>query len=231
MITNWYEWSIYSRGGVPFLPDPCCLECLRWAKTIPAALQCDDSGLGPWSGFASVGGFCPLITMYMYQSASYPYQSVRQYPRAFGIAGVVTGDKVFHLSQAADHDQHRVVALALRQVCDEVHRHVLPGSLGNRQWSQNSLAGLAGSSDPGAGVAVGHPAFNVGEHPGPVVIAGQNLVCTRSLHVSGDRALVVGTDQFGVQFGVVWDIQAVSVVQVSSPVLALYEYNARMAAL
>jgi hypothetical protein len=65
------------------------------------------------------------------------------------------------------------------------------------------LAGLTGSSDPGIGIAVGYLAFDVGKYPGLIVIAGQGLVRIRSLYMSGDRALIVGTDQFSVQLGVV----------------------------
>ncbi len=56
------------------------------------------------------------------------------------------------------------------------------------------MAGLVGSSDLGIGIAVRHLAFNIGKHPRPVVIVGQGLVYTRSLYISSDCALIVGTD-------------------------------------
>ncbi len=56
------------------------------------------------------------------------------------------------------------------------------------------MAGLAGSSDLGAGIAVGHLAFDIGEYPRLVVIAGQGLVHARSLYISSDYTLVVGID-------------------------------------
>jgi len=56
------------------------------------------------------------------------------------------------------------------------------------------LAGLIGSGDPGIGIVVGYLALDVSEHPRLIVIAGQGLVRMRSLYMSGDRALIVGTD-------------------------------------
>jgi hypothetical protein len=41
-----------------------------------------------------------------------------------------------------DYYQDSIVTVAIRQMRDKIHRNVLPGSLGNRKKSQNSLTGF-----------------------------------------------------------------------------------------
>jgi hypothetical protein len=92
-----------------------------------------------------------------------------EFCQLFSRSGVPTVYQVAHLCNPARDYRYRIVAIRPWESGDEVHRGILPRSVGNRQGAQNSKGGASRGPRAFTDVTVFVESFNVSSHFGPEV--------------------------------------------------------------
>ena len=122
------------------------------------------------------------------------------------------GYEMHHLGEGVDKDDNGIKAsLGDRELCDEVHGHLFPGSAQSGERLQETSGDLLTRLDALTGIAGLHIVSYVIVHLGPIEERVNGSVGSFDSLMSGDGGIVMVVEDLCLK-GTLWDAEAVKVV-------------------